>query len=84
MSKEQHAKLDEKAERRRPFPALAYRPKDAAYAIGVSVSTVYGMIARGSLKTVKLGTATVIRHEDLVSVLETGEAGRQQTPPKHP
>lgn len=76
--------LEKVLRRPRAFPALAYRPQDAADAIGVSVSTIYGMIDRGALKTVKFGTATVIRHEELVAILETGEPGRQRTPPKHP
>lgn len=50
--------------------ALAYRPKEAAAALGVSRSTIYEMIADGKLEARKLGGATLIRHEELVRVLE--------------
>lgn len=53
-----------------PRAALAYRPQDAAAAIGVSRSTVCRMIADGTIEARKLGGATLIRHEELVRVLD--------------
>ena len=50
---------------------LAYRPKDAATMLGISRSTIYEMIAHGTLSSFKLGTATVIRHDELARVLES-------------
>lgn len=51
-------------------PPLAYRPKDAAAALGVSKSTIYQMIAAGELEARKIGAATVIPHAALVRVLD--------------
>ena len=53
-----------------PVIPLAYRPKDAALALGVSRSQIYRMIAEGVIKAYKLGGATLIRHDDLSRVLE--------------
>lgn len=50
--------------------ALAYRPAEAAAVLGVSRSTIYGMIAGGVLEARKLGNATIIRHEELLRVLD--------------
>ena len=49
---------------------LAYRPKDAAALLGISRSTLYEMIASGKIEARKLGGATIIRHEELVRVLD--------------
>ena len=50
-------------------PPLAYRPKDAAVALGVSRSLIFEMIAEGRLEARKLGTATVIPYASLAAVL---------------
>lgn len=50
-------------------PRLAYRPKDAALVLGVSRSTIYEMIAAGVLQARKLGSATLIPHDELTAVL---------------
>lgn len=52
-----------------PTP-LTYRPEVAARVLGVSRATLYRMIAKGDLNAYKLGTATVIRHDDLVKLVE--------------
>ena len=61
----------------RPQPAaptpLTYRPEVAARVLGVSRATLYRMIAKGNLSAYKLGTATVIRHEDLARLVEGAE-----------
>lgn len=49
---------------------LSYRPAEAAAVLGISRSTIYGMIADGTLEARKLGGATVIRHEELVRILD--------------
>jgi excisionase family DNA binding protein len=51
------------------MPPIAYRPKDAATALGVSKSTIYEMIANGDLDARKIGAATVIPHEALARLL---------------
>ena len=61
------------APRKKPaplFPAAYYRPQHAGDIIGVSRSTIYGMIAKGKLRTAKVGAATVIRHEDLMAAVQ--------------
>ena len=55
--------------RAKPQP-LAYRPKDAAAVLGVSRAQIYRMIAAGTVTAHKLGGATLIRHEELVRVLD--------------
>jgi excisionase family DNA binding protein len=52
------------------MPPIAYRPKDAAAALGVSKSTIYQMIAEGKLEARKIGSATVISHIELVRLLD--------------
>ena len=49
---------------------LAYRPKDAAAALGISKTTLYDMIAKGKLESRKLEGATVILYEELRRVLD--------------
>lgn len=49
---------------------LAYRPRDAAVAIGVSEALIYELISEGALPARKLRGATVILRSDLVTFLE--------------
>jgi excisionase family DNA binding protein len=58
--------------RTNPTP-LSYRPEVAASVLGVSRAKLYKMIAKGDLKSYKLGTATLIRHEDLAKLLDGAE-----------
>lgn len=44
---------------------IAYRVDDAAFALGVSESTVWGLIRSGKLPARRLGRATLIRRIDL-------------------
>lgn len=48
---------------------LAYSVTEAAAAIGVSRSTVWKLVAEKRLPTVKLGHRTLIRRQDLESLL---------------
>ncbi len=48
-----------------PGTPLSDRPKDAAATLGVSRSTIYELIAEGTLSSFKIGAATVIRHDGI-------------------
>lgn len=52
----------------------AYRPSQAAELLGVSRRHVYALIERGELRTVKSGTATLIRAEWIDDYLDALEA----------
>jgi excisionase family DNA binding protein len=51
-------------------PALAYRVADVCKSIGLSVSTVYDLIARGELRAVKLAGRTVVPAAELQRLLD--------------
>ncbi|MBP1181422.1 helix-turn-helix domain-containing protein [Methylobacterium sp. PvR107] len=50
-----------------PADPLAYRPRDAAAAIGVSEALIYELILEGTLPARKLRGATIILRSDLVA-----------------
>lgn len=50
---------------------LAYRPKGAAQAIGLSTSEIYNLLAQGRIRAKKHGTATLILRDELQRFLET-------------
>jgi excisionase family DNA binding protein len=52
-------------------PPLAYSVNSAAEATDISRSFLYKKIASGDLKIVKLGSRTLIRHDELVRFLES-------------
>ena len=47
---------------------VAYRPKQAAQALRIGVSTLYRRIAAGEIKTTKFGGATLIPYSEVVRV----------------
>ncbi|MCP1545370.1 helix-turn-helix domain-containing protein [Methylorubrum extorquens] len=49
---------------------LAYRPADAAHVLGVSRATVYKLITQGDLKARQIGGAILIRHNDLMELVD--------------
>ncbi|WP_407531015.1 helix-turn-helix domain-containing protein [Methylobacterium oryzisoli] len=49
---------------------LAYRPDDAAHVLGVSRTTVYKMIQDGHLEARQIGGAVLIRHNDLMALVD--------------
>lgn len=49
---------------------IAYRPADAAHVLGVSRSTVYRMITEGELQARQIGGAILIRHNDLMELVD--------------
>lgn len=49
---------------------IAYRPADAAHVLGVSRSTVYRMITEGELEARQIGGAILIRHNDLMKLVD--------------
>ncbi|QGV79350.1 helix-turn-helix domain-containing protein [Streptomyces ficellus] len=48
-----------------PVDRLLYKPEEAAEALAVSRSTVYELMAEGTLKYIKLGRTRRIRRADL-------------------
>ncbi|MRX42353.1 helix-turn-helix domain-containing protein [Agromyces kandeliae] len=49
---------------------LLYSPESAARLLGVGRSTVYELLADGSLASLKIGRARRIRREDLVALVD--------------
>lgn len=49
---------------------LAYRPKQAAQVLGLSVAQVTELLAQGRIESFKLGAARLIRREALVAFLD--------------
>jgi excisionase family DNA binding protein len=50
---------------------LALRVDDAARACGLSRGTLYKLLNRGALRSLKIGNRRLILREDLVSLLES-------------
>lgn len=55
-------------------PRLSLSPTEAAEALGLCRATVYNMVARGDLRTVKIGRRTLIPVTELTRLLG-GDAG---------
>jgi excisionase family DNA binding protein len=49
---------------------IAYKPADAAKAIGISPATLYVLMARGDLPAFKLGKRTLIKAADLQAFVD--------------
>jgi excisionase family DNA binding protein len=58
---------------------LSYRIADAAKATGLSTRTIWRLISRGELRTVKVGGSTVIRADDLRAYLAVGSKNAAQS-----
>jgi excisionase family DNA binding protein len=56
----------------RSVQRLSYSPDEAALALGVGRSMIYGLIAEHVLPVAKAGKRTLISHEDLVAFLRRG------------
>ena len=52
----------------------ALRPKEAAAALGVSMSTMARMLASGTLKSTKIGRTRLISRRDLSALVNSGAA----------
>ena len=52
------------------LPRLAYRPDDAAKAVGVGRTTIFEEIRAGRLRAKKVGRATIIAESDLRAWLD--------------
>ncbi len=50
-------------------PRLSLSPTEAAEALGLCRATVYNMVARGDLRTVKIGRRTLIPVTELTRLL---------------
>ncbi|WP_327796371.1 helix-turn-helix domain-containing protein [Methylobacterium radiotolerans] len=70
------------APRAAPVDPLAYRPRDAAAAIGVSEALLYELISEGALPARKLRGATIILRSDLVSTpsASSSDPPKQKSP----
>jgi len=53
---------------------LSYRMDEAAKAVGLSKATLYRLIDKGELKTLKVGSRTLIRREVLEAFLDRAES----------
>ena len=51
---------------------LAYSPREAASAVGVSYQTIYNLLAAGALRSVTVGTRRLIHREELERLLRDG------------
>ena len=51
-----------------PNDKLFYRPAEAAAAVGVSVRTIYNLIAQGQLRPKHIGFCTVIPRDQLLAL----------------
>jgi excisionase family DNA binding protein len=49
---------------------LAYTVKQAATTLGIGRTTLYALIQTGELTPVKLRQRTLLRHDDLVALLD--------------
>lgn len=49
---------------------ICYTIKGAVTACGISRTTLYALIKAGELTPVKIGTRTLIRHNDLEALIE--------------
>jgi excisionase family DNA binding protein len=49
---------------------LAYSINEAAKVLSIGRTTLYHLINAGELKVVKLGSRTLVRHEDLAETLD--------------
>lgn len=50
-------------------PRLAYRVPEAAQALGLCRASIYNMITRGEIRTVKIGRSTLIPAAELERVV---------------
>lgn len=62
---------DRASERSRPTAALMLTPEQAAEALAISRSGLYGLIRRGALRTVKIGTSRRVPAAALTEYLAT-------------
>lgn len=58
---------------------IAYRPNEAARAIGVSSGHIRNLMKDGSLPFTRLGRAILIRPEDLLALLDESKRERVNT-----
>ncbi|MEU9960536.1 helix-turn-helix domain-containing protein [Streptomyces sp. NPDC050982] len=54
-----------------PVERLLYKPEEAAEALAIGRSTVYELMAGGSLKYIKLGRTRRIRRADIEAYVES-------------
>lgn len=65
-----------------PAPRLLYPTSEAAAVIGIGRSTLYSLIATGEIETVKIGSRTLIAHDELERYVRslTRQKGRWSRP----
>ncbi|WP_406322142.1 helix-turn-helix domain-containing protein [Streptomyces sp. NBC_01637] len=54
-----------------PVERLLYKPEEAAEALAIGRSTVYELMAEGSLRYIKLGRTRRIRRADIEAYVES-------------
>ncbi len=59
-----------------PVDRLAYRPAEAARALGVSKNKIYDWLNDGTLRSLKSGNARIIPREALIALLAGTTAQR--------
>jgi len=74
-------RLTESEARAERIEPLAYGPADAAFAIGVSRSQVYELLADGTIVGRKLGRRTLITREELIRYLDSLPAATVEATP---
>ena len=57
---------------------LSYTVKQAATVLGVGRTTLYSLIQTGDLTPIKLRQRTLLRHDDLVAMLERMHSANSQ------
>ena len=58
-----------------PTPPLAYTVKQVLATLGVGRTTLYALIKAGELTPVKVHGRTLLRHDDLLALLDRKSAG---------
>jgi excisionase family DNA binding protein len=56
-----------------PNERIAYRIREVVEMTGISRATVFRHIASGRLKTIKIGSITLVRHADLQAFIDGAE-----------
>ena len=55
-----------------PTPSLLMTTREAAQALRVSVTTLYGLISGGQLRTIKIGKSRRIKRAEIEAFIERG------------
>jgi len=67
-----------KARTRNPVQPLAYGIEEAAEALDIGISKMYGLIREGQVPIVKIGHRTLVRVSDLEVLLERNRVAKDE------